>query len=117
MAGLALADGGVESANVVGYQNIEVKAGFNMIALNFQPIGDATGFAITGLVQNVDALVRGHAVRGLGGDQVPSHYGEDDHQDGFPAVIIKMVSDFFLCQRGCYDHAHSSFHIGSSIIP
>ena len=61
VAGLALADGGVESANVVGSQNIEVKPGFNMIALNFQPIGNAAAFAITGLVQNVGALIAGGA--------------------------------------------------------
>jgi hypothetical protein len=58
-AGAALAE--VVSANVVGYQNIEVKPGFNMIAFNFQPVtgSGAEAFYITNFVGNTSALIAG----------------------------------------------------------
>ena len=67
MAASALA---VESANVVGYQNIEVKPGFNMIAFNFQPItgSGAQAFYITNFVSNTSVLIAGSAA--LDSDQI-----------------------------------------------
>ena len=56
-AGVAMAD--ITSANVVGYQNIEVKNGFNMIALNFQPVDGTEEIAIQDLINNKEGLIAG----------------------------------------------------------
>ncbi|MBR0198320.1 MAG: hypothetical protein IJQ34_09340 [Kiritimatiellae bacterium] len=44
----------------MGYQTIEIKPGFNMIALNFRPVvGTGDSFAVTNLIANSEALVPG----------------------------------------------------------
>ena len=58
MAGIALAEG-VESANVVGYQDITVKPGFNCISLNFDAVGGG-GISIQDLISTND-LIAGNA--------------------------------------------------------
>ena len=63
MFGLAIAAVGsafaVESSNVVGYQNIAINPGFNMIAFNFQPLDGTENISIQDFVQNKDVLVAG----------------------------------------------------------
>ena len=56
-AGVAMAD--VTSSNVVGYQNIAINPGFNMIAFNFQPMDGTEDIKIADFVQNKDELVAG----------------------------------------------------------
>ena len=56
-AGVAMAD--ITSANVVGYQNIPVKNGFNMIAFNFEPVDGSKSFAITNFISNTEDLIAG----------------------------------------------------------
>ena len=50
----------VES-NVVGYQTLTINPGFNMIALNFQPLNGTEEIAISNLVTDTAALVAGNA--------------------------------------------------------
>ena len=47
------------SANVVGYQAIEVKRGFNMIAFNFEPVDGSEAFAVTNFISNAENLIAG----------------------------------------------------------
>ena len=44
---------------VVGYQNIAINPGFNMIAFNFQPMDGSEDIAIADFVQNKDGLIAG----------------------------------------------------------
>ncbi len=46
MAGLALADGGVQSANTVGYQEITLYPGMNMVSINFAKVGSNEGMTL-----------------------------------------------------------------------
>ena len=46
VAGLAMADGGVQSANTVGYQEITLYPGMNMVSINFAKVGDNTGMTL-----------------------------------------------------------------------
>ena len=46
MAGLALADGGVQSANTVGYQEITLYPGWNMVSINFANVGSNEGMTL-----------------------------------------------------------------------
>ena len=50
----------VES-DVVGYQNIDIKPGFNMIAFNFQPL-EGEGVSIQDFVADKEALVAGYTM-------------------------------------------------------
>ena len=59
-AGVAMAD--ITSANVVGYQNITINPGFNMIAFNFQPVEGGEDISIQDFVQNKGDLVAGATV-------------------------------------------------------
>ena len=55
-AGVAMAE--IESSNVVGYQNIAINPGFNMIAFNFQPMdNDKDEISIQDFVDNKADLV------------------------------------------------------------
>ena len=51
MAGLALATG-VESANIVGYQDFNGSAFFNLTANTFQPVGDGAAFTLADITVN-----------------------------------------------------------------
>ena len=61
MAGIALAEG-VESANVVGYQDITVKPGFNCVSLNFDAVGGG-GISIQDLIAT-NNLIAGNTSSG-----------------------------------------------------
>ena len=50
---------GIESSNVVGYQDITINPGFNMIAFNFQPIDGSENISIQSFVGNKSDLVAG----------------------------------------------------------
>ena len=52
---------GIESSNVVGYQDITINPGFNMIAFNFQPIDGTENISIQDFVGNKSDLVAGQA--------------------------------------------------------
>ena len=52
---------GIESSNVVGYQDITINPGFNMIAFNFQPIDGTENISIQSFVGNKSDLVSGTA--------------------------------------------------------
>ena len=45
----------------MGYQNIAINPGFNMIALNFQPLDNTEEIAITNLVADTSTLVAGQS--------------------------------------------------------
>lgn len=57
LIGIGTATAAVES-DVVGYQNIDIKPGFNMIAFNFQPL-EGEGISIQDFVANKEDLVAG----------------------------------------------------------
>ena len=48
-------------SSVVGYQSIDINPGFNMIALNFQPLDGTEEIAISNLVTDTSVLVAGNA--------------------------------------------------------
>ena len=49
------------TSSVVGYQTLTINPGFNMIALNFQPLNGTEEIAISNLVTDTSALVAGNA--------------------------------------------------------
>ena len=57
LIGIGTATAAVES-EVVGYQSIDIKPGFNMIAFNFQPL-EGEGVSIQDFVANKEDLVAG----------------------------------------------------------
>ena len=57
LIGIGTATAAVES-EVVGYQNIDIEPGFNMIAFNFQPL-EGEGVSIQDFVANKEDLVAG----------------------------------------------------------
>ncbi len=59
LIGIGTATAAVES-EVVGYQNIDIKPGFNMIAFNFQPL-EGEGVSIQDFVANKEDLVAGNS--------------------------------------------------------
>ena len=61
-------------SSVVGYQGIEVKNGFNMIALNFQPVDGTEEIAISDLVGDKSMLVAGNGA--ASSDQIQVWDGE-----------------------------------------
>ena len=63
MAGLALADGGVQSANIVGYDTMTSEAGYNWIGPEFRTVGYNT-------VNIHDIELSGDAVDPAGGDNI-----------------------------------------------
>ena len=52
---------GIESQNVVGYQNIAINPGFNLIAFNFQPLDGTENISIQNFIGNKNDLVAGAA--------------------------------------------------------
>ncbi len=60
LIGIGTATAAVES-DVVGYQNIDIKPGFNMIAFNFQPL-EGEGVSIQDFVANKEDLVAGYTI-------------------------------------------------------
>lgn len=63
MAGLALADGGVQSANIVGFDTMTSVAGFNWIGPEFRTVGYNT-------VNIHDIELSGETVDAGGGDTI-----------------------------------------------
>ena len=59
LIGIGTATAAVES-DVVGYQNIDIKPGFNMIAFNFQPL-EGEGISIQDFIANKEDLVAGNS--------------------------------------------------------
>ena len=55
----AISHADVTSSTVVGYQNIAITNGFNMIAFNFQPLDGSEDISIQDFVQNKTDLVAG----------------------------------------------------------
>jgi len=57
LAGLAFAQ--VESVNIVGYSTVTLKQGFNMLACNFDGVGEAAGMTLDQLVPGTTAGLTG----------------------------------------------------------